>query len=102
MLGTSTDPELLGQAWGLFQLVAVAALAGWTAERLLDTGVRTRGLPFLSGLFGLYVGPHLLDLTGFPTGPEIAGEPLIAAFAGALAICGFLKLASLGAAGPRW
>src|SRR5262245_60655406 len=99
MLGS--DPEIVGQAWSLMQLVVVAALAGWTAERLLDTGVQSRGLPFLSGLFGLYVGPHLLALTGWPSGPEIAGQPLIAAFLGAFLISGFLKLSSLGAAGPR-
>jgi hypothetical protein len=96
------DPSLMGQAWNLLQLVAVAALAGWTAERVLDTGVHSRGLPFLSGLFGLYIGPHLLDLTGWPSGPIVAGEPVLAAFAGAMLIGGFLKLATLGAAGPRW
>jgi uncharacterized membrane protein YeaQ/YmgE (transglycosylase-associated protein family) len=96
------EPTMVRQAWDLFQLVVVAGLAGWSAERLLDTGVRTRGLPFLSGLFGLYVGPRVLDLTGWPMGPEIAGQPLFAAFAGALLIGCFLKLASLGAAGPRW
>ena len=96
------DPELVGQAWSLLQLVVVAALAGWIAERLLDTGVHTRGLPFLSGLFGLYVGPQMLDLAGWPSGPMIAGQPLFAAFAGAMVVGGFLKLASLGAAGPRW
>ena len=96
------DPELVGQAWSLLQLVVVAALAGWIAERLLDTGVHTRGLPFLSGLFGLYVGPQLLNWAGWPSGPLIAGQPLFAAFAGALVVGGFLKLASLGAAGPRW
>ena len=101
MLGVY-DPMLVGQAWDVFRLIAVAALAGWTAERMLDTGVRTRGLPFLSGLFGLYVGPHLLQMTGWPSGPMVAGQPLFAAFAGALVISGFLKLASLGAAGPRW
>jgi uncharacterized membrane protein YeaQ/YmgE (transglycosylase-associated protein family) len=101
MLGVY-DPELTGQAWDVVCLIVVAALAGWTAERLLDTGVRTRGLPFLSGLFGLYVGPHLLAYAGWPSGPLVAGQPLVAAFAGALAICAFLKLASLGAAGPRW
>ncbi len=95
------EPELMGQAWALVQLVVVAAAAGWSAERLLDTGVHSRGLPFLSGLFGLYVGPRIIDLTGCPAGPEILGQPLFAAFAGALLIGGFLKLASLGAAGPR-
>ena len=95
------DPRLLSEAWSLAELVVVAALAGWSAERLLDTGVRSRGLPFLSGLFGLYIGPWVLDMTGVPMGPTIAGQPLIAAFAGALLIGGFLKLASLGTAGPR-
>ena len=97
----TVDPELIGQAWNLLQLVTVAALAGWTAERVLDTGVRSRGLPFLSGLFGLYVGPQLLAMTGWPMGPVVAGQPLLAAFAGALAIGAFLKLATLGAAGPH-
>ena len=96
------ESGLVSNAWDLLQLVVVAALAGWATERLLDTGVRTRGLPFLSGLFGLYVGPYLLDMTGWPAGPTIAGEPLFAAFAGSLAIGCFLKLASLGAAGSRW
>jgi uncharacterized membrane protein YeaQ/YmgE (transglycosylase-associated protein family) len=96
------EHELVVHVWDLAQLVVVAALAGWSAERLLDTGVHTRGLPFLSGLFGLYVGPRVLDLAGWPTGPIVAGQPLLAAFAGALLIGGFLKLASLGAAGPRW
>lgn len=95
------EPELARQAWNLLQLVTVAALAGWTAERLLDTGVRSRGLPFLSGLFGLYIGPQLLAMTGCPTGPVVAGQPLLAAFAGALTIGVFLKLASLGAAGTN-
>ena len=97
----SWDPEIGQQAWTLLQVVAVAATAGWTAERLLDTGVETRGLPLLAGLFGLYLGPHIIDMTGWPGGPAIAGHPLAPAFAGALAVCGFLKLASLGAAGPR-
>lgn len=96
------DPALLGQAWDIFQLVVVAALAGWSAERLLDTGVHSRGLPFLSGLFGLYVGPRVLDVTGWPVGPIVGGQPLFAAFAGALLIGGFLKLASLGVAGSRY
>ena len=96
------ETGMLNNAWELLQLVIIAALAGWGTERLLDTGVRTRGLPFLSGLFGLYVGPTFLNMAGWPTGPEIAGQPLFAAFAGALMIGCFLKLATLGVAGPRW
>jgi hypothetical protein len=95
------DWAFMGNAWDLGQLVAVAAAAGWATERLLDTGVRTRGLPFLSGLFGLYVGPHVLGMAGWPAGPVIAGQPLFAAFAGTLCVGAFLKLASLGVAGPR-
>lgn len=97
----SYDPDLMSQAWSLLQITAVAAAAGWTAERLLDTGVHSRGLPLLAGLFGLYLGPYLLDMTGWEGGPTVAGFPLAAAFAGALAICAFLKLVNLGAAGPR-
>jgi len=67
---------LLENAWSILQLVAVAAVAGWVTERLLDTGVRTRGLPFLSGLFGLYVGPPLLHMAGWPVHPYIAEQPL--------------------------
>ena len=74
LLGTS-DPAIVEQAWSLLQLVVVAAMAGWVAERVLDTGVQSRGLPFLSGLFGLYVGPHLLGLIGWPSGPVIGGQP---------------------------
>ena len=92
---------MLGNAWELLQLVIVAALAGWATERVLDTGVRTRGLPFLSGLFGLYVGPYALNMAGWPIGPVVAGQPLFAAFAGTLLIGGLLKLASLGVAGSR-
>src|SRR5258705_10484107 len=95
------EPELLSQAWALVQLVVVAGLAGWSAERVLDTGVHTRGLPFLSGLFGLYIGPRILDLTGWPMGPEVAGQPLFAAFAGALLIGGVLQLPTPGRAGGR-
>jgi hypothetical protein len=93
---------MLENAWDILRLVAVAAVAGWVTERLLDTVVRTRGLPFLSGLFGLYVGPPLLHMAGWPVHPYIAEQPLIGAFAGALAIGLFLKLATLGAASPRW
>ena len=88
---------MLENAWSILQLVAVAAVAGWVTERLLDTGVRTRGLPFLSGLFGLYVGPPLLHMAGWPVHPYIAEQPLIGAFAGAMAIGLFLKLATLAA-----
>ncbi len=93
---------LMREAWMLFQVVSVAALAGWVASRLLDPGITTRGLPLLAGLFGVYVGSWILEQTGWPSGPTLAGESIAAALAGALGICGFIKLVSLGAAGPRW
>src|SRR4051812_9057202 len=96
------EPTMVHQAWELVQLVVVAGLSRWAAARGVGTGGHKRGLPFLSGLFGLYIGPRILDLTGWPMGPEVAGQPLFAAFAGALLIGGFLKLATLGAAGARW
>jgi len=91
----TVDPIVWTQAWLLAQVTALAAAAGWMADRLLDTGVRTRGLSFLAGLFGLYVGRHLIDAAGLWGGPTIAGQPLIGAFLGALGICGFLKLVNL-------
>lgn len=89
------NPDVAQQAWTLAQVAAVAATAGWTAERLLDPGVQTRGLSLLAGLFGLFLGPRLAEATGWPSGPVVAGYPLAAAFAGALTICAFLKLAHL-------
>ena len=99
MLGM--NPDVMQQAWSLVQVAAVAATAGWTADRLLDTGLETRGLPILAGLFGLYLGPRVADATGFSAGPVVAGYPLAAAFIGALVVCGFLKLANLATVGPR-
>lgn len=96
MLGL--DPDMMQQAWSLMQVTGVAAAAGWTADRLLDPGIESRGIPLLSGLFGLVLGPRLAEATGWPGGPEIAGYPLAAAFVGALAVCTFLKLAHLAAA----
>jgi uncharacterized membrane protein YeaQ/YmgE (transglycosylase-associated protein family) len=95
------EPQVLGQAWTILQLVVVAFVAGWTAERVLDTEVHTRGLSLLSGLFGLYVGPRLLEMTGWPTGPEVAGQPVLGAIVGAMVIGSFLKLASLGTPSAR-
>jgi len=100
MLGFS--PDMMQQAWSLAQVTTVAAAAGWTADRLLDPGIHTRGIPLLAGLLGLVLGPQLAQTTGWPSGPEVAGYPLAAAFAGALAVCAFLKLAHLAtAAGSR-
>jgi len=100
MLGL--DLDMMQQVWSLAQVTAVATAAGWTADRLLDPGIESRGIPLLSGLFGLLLGPRIAAATGCPTGPEIGGYPLVAAFVGAIAVCSFLKLAHLATAtGPR-
>ena len=88
------ERELLG----LVQLALVAGVIGWLADRLLDTGVSSRGLPLLAGLFGIYLSSHF----SFTAGPVLAGHAVLPAFAGAVTVCSFLKLASLGMAGPRW
>jgi uncharacterized membrane protein YeaQ/YmgE (transglycosylase-associated protein family) len=86
----------------LSQLGGVALLAGWLAERLIDTGFRLRGLAPLAGAVGFYAGSTLWATAGWPAGPLVWGLALVPAFAGALAICAILKLVSLGVAGPRW
>ena len=104
----AVDPEpareLAQSAWGLAQLAALALLVGWLAERVLDPGVRIRGVAFMSGIVGFYTGPMLWSLTGLGSGPTLAGYALIPAFAGAMAVCAVLKLVSLGmeGSGPRW
>lgn len=95
------EPHFVTQAMGLAQLAVIAAAVGWFAERLLNTGVSTRGLPLLAGLFGIYLSSELSFLHVID-GPTLAGQAVVPAFAGALVVCSFLKLASLGMAGPRW
>ncbi len=101
MHGVET-PGLVGQAWEVVQLTAVALLAGYSAERLLDPGLGVRGLPALCGLAGLYVGTWMWEASGWDGGPVLAGHGLLPAFAGALMVAAVFKLVSLGAAGPRW
>jgi hypothetical protein len=80
--------------------VGVAMLAGCLAERMLDTGVR--GIGPVAGLLGYWAGARVWDAAGWSDGPLVAGVPVLPMFAGALAVCGVLKLIGLGAAGPRW
>lgn len=96
------DPELLGHLWSLLQLAGVAALAGWLADRLLGVELPMRGIPLFCGLAGIYAGSWLWHVGGWDLGPVLAGQAVLPAFAGALAVSGFFKLVTLGAAGPRW
>ena len=96
------QPVLLHSGVQVLQLGALALLAGWVAEQLLDTGLRVRGLALFCGLAGLYLGSWLWAVGGWSSGPTVAGTGIMPLFAGALAVSGFFKLLALGAAGPRW
>jgi hypothetical protein len=86
----------------VLQVTGVAMLAGWLAERTLDTGLAVRGLGLLAGLVGLWLGPWLWGWSGFGTGPLVGGFPLAPLLVGVFAAAGVLKLVGLGLAGPRW
>ena len=96
------DPELLHEAARVAQVVLVAAAAGSAAERILRPGLAIRGLSLLAGLAGLYAGGWFWDVGGWSPGPAILGHPILPSVVGALAICLVLKLAAIGADGPRW
>jgi uncharacterized membrane protein YeaQ/YmgE (transglycosylase-associated protein family) len=95
------DPELLHEALSLLQTAGLAFFAGWAAEKLLDTGLRIRGLPLLCGLSGLYLGTWTWTLAGWPHGPRLADQALVPGFIGALAVATVFKLIGLGVEGPR-
>jgi len=96
------DPELLREVARVAQLVLVAAAAGAAAERILRPGLTVRGMSLLAGLAGLYAGGWFWDVGGWSPGPAVLGHPVLPAVVGSFAICMVLKLAALGAAGPRW
>jgi len=78
-------------------VMGTAIVLGLLAERVLDTGIRIPGIGAAAGLLGLYLGAWLWDLTGWSTGPLLAGLPIVPTAAGAFAVCGFLKLIGLAA-----
>jgi uncharacterized membrane protein YeaQ/YmgE (transglycosylase-associated protein family) len=94
--------DLADEMVRMTQLAGVALLAGWVAERTLDTGVRLRGLALLAGAAGFWAGSAMWDIGGWDAGPTVWGYAILPALAGAFAVCGVLKLVSLGVAGPRW
>jgi hypothetical protein len=96
------QPFVLHSGTQVLQIGALALLAGWVAQQLLDTGIRVRGLALFSGLAGLYLGSWLWAAGGWANGPSVAGQGILPLFAGALAVSGFFKLVALGASGPRW
>jgi uncharacterized membrane protein YeaQ/YmgE (transglycosylase-associated protein family) len=95
------DPTVWGHLWDVAQVLAVAELAGWIADRILDTGIRLRGVTLFAGLLGAFGGRWLVHSAGWSEGPTVAGFPLVAAFGGALGVCAVLKLIGLSVAGSR-
>jgi hypothetical protein len=85
----------------LIQASLLALAVGVVAERLVDTGVRARGIPLLCGLTGVYVGAWLWRLAEWNAGPHVAGHALLPALLGTFAATLFVKLVGLGMAGPR-
>lgn len=101
MTALAHDPEMMARALNMLELLAVAGTAGWSAERLLDPGIHIRGFSILIGLASLYFGPALVEMAGWPTGPEVAGRPLLAAFVGTLAVTALAKVFSVGLVSSR-
>ena len=95
-------PLAMTEGIRLLQGLAVAMLTGWLAERAIDTGLRIPGLGLLAGLVGIWAGRWIWAAAGWNNGPIVAGLPLLPLVAGAFAVCGVLKLVSLGFPGARW
>jgi hypothetical protein len=96
------EPFVFQSGIQVLQIGALALLAGWVAQQLLDTGIRIRGLALFCGVAGLYFGSWLWAVGGWSHGPTVAGAGIMPLFAGSLAVSGFFKLLALGASGPRW
>lgn len=92
-----TLPLLPHDFLGLAQLAAVAFGAGVIVEALFDTGAT----PLLLGFAGVFAGAGLGAL-GWSPGPMFGDIALLPAILGTLLVGGFVKLAVLGSAGPRW
>ena len=83
--------------WHFMVVTGTAMVLGVLAERVLDTGIRVPGVGAAAGMVGLWAGAWFWDLTGWSSGPQLAGLAVVPTFAGALAVCGFLKLIGLAA-----
>jgi hypothetical protein len=92
-----TLPLLPHDFLGLVQLAGVAFGAGVIVEALFDTGAT----PFLLGIGGILAGAGLGAL-GWSPGPALGDIAVVPALLGTLLVGGFVKLAALGSAGPRW
>jgi hypothetical protein len=86
--------------WRLLELAALAGLAGWASEVLIDTGL-ARGFSLLWGVLGVLFGGWVVEMTGWHAGPAVDGYPVIAAFAATLVVSLIVKGVSLGLAGSR-
>lgn len=93
---------MVNEAYRAAETTVIAMVAGWIAERTIDTGFAFPGTAPLAGLAGLYIGRVLWTWGDWSSGPVIGGFPVLPSLAGAFAVCAVLKLVRLGAAGPRW
>ncbi len=93
-----TNPAIWSQFWALIEILVIAEVTGWLAERLLSTGFRSRGVALFAGFAGLYGGRWVMAATHWPTGPTVAGFSLAATLVGALVACAALKAVHLGVA----
>ncbi len=84
--------------WRLLELAALAGLAGWLSEVLIDTGL-ARGFSLLWGLIGVVLGGWIVETMGWHAGPAVDGYPVLAAFAATLVVSLIVKAVSLGLAG---
>jgi len=85
----------------LLRASLLAIGVGLVAERLVDTGVRARGIPLLCGLVGVYAGEWLGEALRWHPGPSVAGHAVLPALLGTLMVAVAVKLVALGMVGPR-
>ena len=82
----------------LAELILLGTLCGWVAHRLVGLKFRLYGLRIFFGLVGLQAGAWLWQSFAWQPGPTIADVSLLASFAGALVLFGFLKLIEMALA----
>src|SRR6185369_9811718 len=78
-LGPAPAQDLADNVVQMTHLGGVALLAGWLAERTVDTGFRVRGLALLAGAIGCYAGSSLWEMAGWEAGPVVWGYAILPA-----------------------
>ena len=94
----SAGSFLIDEVPRLAQLVLLGSLCGWTAHRLMGLNLNMYGLKVFLGFAGLETGAWLWRSFSWQPGPTIADFSLLASFAGAFLLFGFLKLVEVAIA----